>query len=880
MNRHIEILAPAGSYESMRAAMNGGCDAVYIGGSSFGARAYADNLGEDDLLRAIDEAHIRNKKLYLTVNTLVKEGERTEKLYNFLYRPYLEGLDAVIVQDVGVMNFIHRNFPDLPIHASTQTTITMAQGANLLKASGVKRLVLARELSMDEIREMHEYTDLELEVFVHGALCYCYSGQCLMSSLIGGRSGNRGRCAQPCRQPYQFFSGSRELSDGKKDVLLQKDIIKENPPKQDTPWKDLLNKVLHGNYLLSTKDINTIELIPELIKAGASSFKIEGRMKSPEYSAGVSAIYRKYTDLYYELGEEGYMEYIKSSEYKSDMNDLLDLYNRGGFSQGYGKTYHGKEMLSMYRPNHSGILIGNVRKIKNGIADIILAQDVNAQDVLEIRADNNERAYEFTVAENMGKDTILRINTGNKRNIVKPGLNVYRTRNNKLLSSLNEEYISKDKRTYISGLLTAIEGERLKLRLKLELTPELKPVLKPESEHRYNYIEISVEGDRVQKALKKPMTVDELTAPIKRLGDTMFVFETLSTKIQGSVFVPVSKLNELRREAVEKLKGAMLDAYRRQPVRQSVKQSENSELPESLCDNPELGTICEEDMEREYQGIIACVSTTEQLEQVLRYREVSCVYLDLAAFGEGALPELAHSIRMAGKSCRVMLPVIIRSLLYKELKAGLPSLWKSGDIGGFIARSFEGAALLKDIKDSTGIDKEIILNHNMYIFNRDARDFWRQRGITRFTAPLELNCKELAALKIADCDLVIYGYMPVMVSAQCLYESLDVCTKSLQEADINGPDYLLDKTGRKFYVGRECRGCANIIYNGQCLSLLKYSREVKGLRPLGLRMDFTFETAEETERALKAFIDVFVHGKEQLNTIGEYTTGHFKRGVL
>ncbi len=247
MKKQVEILAPAGSYDGMRAAMNAGCDAVYIGGSSFGARAYADNPDTGVLLRAIDEAHIRGKKLYLTVNTLLKEDELAGQLYSFLEKYYLQGLDAVIVQDVGVLHFIHEHFPKLPIHASTQMTLTMAQGANLLKDYGVTRLVASRELSLKEIQILRENTKLEIEAFVHGALCYCYSGQCLMSSIIGGRSGNRGRCAQPCRMPYQLFLGDKKLSSDQE------------------------------KYLLSPKDINMAALIPEFIEAGINSFKIEGR---------------------------------------------------------------------------------------------------------------------------------------------------------------------------------------------------------------------------------------------------------------------------------------------------------------------------------------------------------------------------------------------------------------------------------------------------------------------------------------------------------------------------------------------------------------------------------------------------------------------------
>ncbi|MEG0721978.1 MAG: peptidase U32 family protein, partial [Lachnospiraceae bacterium] len=262
MKKKIEILAPAGSYESLKAAVKAGADAVYIGGSCFGARAYADNLNEEKLLEAIDYVHLHDCKIYLTINTLLKEKEIEKQLYDYLLPYYRQGIDAVIVQDVGVLEFIKERFPDLPIHASTQMTITNVAGAKFLEEQGVERVVPARELNLTEIREIAEHTGLEVECFVHGALCYCYSGQCLFSSLVGGRSGNRGQCAQPCRLPYQV--------EGEK-----------NP-----------------SYLLSLKDICTLQMIPEMVKAGITSFKIEGRMKKPEYVAIVTAMYRKYLDLY------------------------------------------------------------------------------------------------------------------------------------------------------------------------------------------------------------------------------------------------------------------------------------------------------------------------------------------------------------------------------------------------------------------------------------------------------------------------------------------------------------------------------------------------------------------------------------------------------
>ena len=260
MKREVEILAPAGSWECLEAAVCAGADAIYIGGSRFGARAHADNLNEERMLEAIDYVHLHGRKLYMTVNTLLKEQELGE-LVDYL-RPYYEqGLDAVIVQDIGAMRLIREAFPDLPLHVSTQATVTQTLSAQLFQRMGAERIVPARELSLEEIKNMKNATGLEIECFVHGALCYCYSGQCLMSSMIGGRSGNRGECAQPCRLPYRV----------------------ENRKSAD---------------LMSLKDLCTIDMIPELVEAGIDSFKIEGRMKQPDYVYTVTQMYRKYTDIY------------------------------------------------------------------------------------------------------------------------------------------------------------------------------------------------------------------------------------------------------------------------------------------------------------------------------------------------------------------------------------------------------------------------------------------------------------------------------------------------------------------------------------------------------------------------------------------------------
>ncbi|MCD8221909.1 MAG: U32 family peptidase [Clostridiales bacterium] len=302
----MEILAPAGSVASMKAAINAGADAVYMGGSRFGARAYADNPQEDQFLEAMDYAHLYGCKVYMTVNTLMKEKELDE-LYAYLKPYYERGVDAVLVQDYGAFMQIRELFPDLPLHVSTQMTVTGPYFAKRLKELGASRIVAARELSLEELRGIRDQADIEVESFVHGALCYCYSGQCLMSSLIGGRSGNRGRCAQPCRLPYEW---------------------EENADKKN-------------RYLLSMKDLCTLELLPDILEAGVCSLKIEGRMKSPRYTAGVVRIYRKYVDRYLEKGKDGY--YVE----KEDEEELLKLFDRGGLTQGYYRKHNGRDMIAL-----------------------------------------------------------------------------------------------------------------------------------------------------------------------------------------------------------------------------------------------------------------------------------------------------------------------------------------------------------------------------------------------------------------------------------------------------------------------------------------------------------------------------------------------------
>ncbi len=317
-----ELLAPAGSLDICKAVIHAGADAVYLGGSKYGARAFAQNFSESEVLEALDFAHLYGRRIMLTVNTLLKNREMGRELYEYLKPFYEHGLDAVIVQDYGVFQFVRKYFPELPVHASTQMSVANVQGARFLQKQGAARIVTARELSLPEIRRIYDETGVEIESFIHGALCYCYSGQCLMSSLFGGRSGNRGRCAQPCRLSYQVT--------------------------------DETGKVYHRKekYPLSPKDLCAVELLPQLCEAGIYSFKIEGRMKSLEYAAGVTGIYRKYLDLYETDPRSFHVE-------ERDRKTLLQLGNRNGFTRGYYEMRNGRSMMTLTDSSHSS---GNAKE--------------------------------------------------------------------------------------------------------------------------------------------------------------------------------------------------------------------------------------------------------------------------------------------------------------------------------------------------------------------------------------------------------------------------------------------------------------------------------------------------------------------------------------
>lgn len=748
--KELELLAPAGSLKTLKAVIHAGADAVYLGGSMFGARAYANNFNEEELLEAIRFGHIHGRKIILAVNTLLKEYELGQ-LYDYL-RPYYEaGLDAVIVQDMGVMEFIKTHFPNLPIHTSTQMTITNVDGARLLKEQGVERVVTAREMSLEEIQRIHDEVGVELESFIHGALCYCYSGQCLFSSIIGGRSGNRGRCAQPCRLSYEVLQGEKSLTGH------------------------------HATPILSLKDMCTLPFLYELADHGVYSFKIEGRMKTPEYAAGVVSIYRKYMD--------SYLDGSRIPVEKKDIRALLELGNRGGFTNGYYYHHNNSDMLSGESASHNkseGVLQDNIRR----------------------------------------------------------------------------EYVETELKEKIKG--------------KLILNKECPAKI----EVQYGKIKVSYQGDMVLVAQNRPLTKEVVTEKITKTGNTPFVFESLEVTMDDDIFMPVNQLNQLRRGALEALEEALLKPYERTlPELEETSSTETDRqitgkaVNEKQISGQSLSQTSGRQSASSVTEVRVLIEEPEQLAAVLKADFVDAVYLDCMLYTrEKLIRKLSEDIdrvHASGKKAFYVFPFIFRqqtSLFYEKIMPELKKL----SLDGVMVRSLDEIAFLKEWGNESW---QMVSDSNLYTYSNEAAEYFYHLGMLQDTIPVELNRKEILRRENKRSEMILYGRLPLMITAQCIHKNTLGCMHQPKVLT------LKDRYHVQFPVKNFCTECYNVIYNSLPVCLFKEDATIKRIAQAAVRLSFTTETAEETEQILTIYGDIYKNGGilEQLPM--ECTNGHFKRGV-
>lgn len=779
MLNRTEILAPAGTACAVRAAVNAGADAVYLGGSMFSARAFAGNFDEAELIDTIDYCHIHDVRVYLAINTLLRNDE-IKMLPKYVEPYYREGVDGIIVQDVGVVSVLSGCYPDLPLHGSTQMSVSSEYGAAFLRNLGMTRFVPSRELSLKEIRDIKNRVDIEIETFVHGAMCYSYSGRCLMSSYAGGRSGNRGRCAQPCRRLYTVNDGSNAC------------------------------------YALSMKDMCMLGRLDELMEAGIDSFKIEGRMKKPEYVAACVRAYREVRDAC--LNGDDIMGIAAEHE-----KVLLDVYNRGGFCSGYYFTGNGRAMLADKRPNHTGLRIGGVERLAPPYVDIRLSEKVGVGDVLEIRGRRED--VELTSNAHGDIGALLRLKAKSFK-AISVGDEVYRTRNAGLLSELSDIAPAK---VGLSAELSAHVGEPLTLRLKC------------------GDIAVCSEGILCETASKSPVTSGQIIQRLTRTGDTEYVIDDVSVDVDEDVFVRLGAVNELRRCGLELMSEALKAHFRRRDglaVLQDVPK-ESGGAGNDKC------------------GFMVCVRTPEQVSIVKNYKWIHTVALDYSIYSHAA------ELKAAGQEVLIILPEILRQNKLDEsgdagVSAMIDVINDSRICDGVVLRNIDELGLIK----SSGYTKRLLLSPSLYAYNDDACEFYKTNvgaaGLG-LMASEELTLEELSNMSY-NSMIKIYGHQEVMVTAGCV--RLNYCGETGSKLMT-----LTDEKGNRFYVKADCERCLNVIYNGVPTDITDKRDMLGGLD--NCYAEFTIEDGRRT----KEILDVLSDGLHLRHAAGDFTRGHYYKGV-
>ncbi|WP_018248448.1 DUF3656 domain-containing U32 family peptidase [Orenia marismortui] len=821
-SKQVELLSPVGNWDSLYAAVQNGCDAVYLGGKSFNARENADNFSLEELKEVFDYAHIRGVKVYLTVNTLYKDSEVADVL-EFIEKIYHYGVDAVILQDLGVARLVSLNFPDLELHASTQLTIHNLEGARYLEELGFSRVVVARELSIPEIKEIAEGSNLEVESFVHGALCISYSGQCLMSSLIGGRSGNRGRCAQPCRLPYT-------LVDLENEGVVSEEFTKK--------------------HLLSPKDINTLEIIPELIDAGISSFKIEGRMKRAEYTALITEKYRKYLDQSLAVQETKYQ--VK----EEDQEEVKQIFNRGGFIPGYYLGKNNLDLISYQRPKNWGIKVAQVidYDYQTKECKVKLSKEVKAGDGIEIWTKSGRNPGLILSKYDQITDDIIRFKISGR---ISSGDLVYRTSHQELLARLQESFQLKDtiKNLEIYGRFSAKLGESMKLKLW---------------DQAGHYVESSSDF-LPEEAKKRAIGAEDFQEQLEKLGNTPYQLGSLELDIDNNLFVPISKINELRRDAVEKLNQIRSKQFISTPRKNKLKidrfklkrgrRSTKKELSIYLKGSKEIEEILKQDIDRLYYDI----------------RDVDLSNLD----------SLVKIVKEYKTELFIRLPQIARLEEIKELKKKLELLEKS-KIDGYLVPQLGIAEMLKNTS------KDLIADYPLNNFNSYTVKHWSDMKYKNVILSPELNLKEIkniANYNNINKEVIIYGHLPMMITEYCAIASVHKGFDSDKDCNhecLTANYGLLDRKGMVAPIEADANTCRTIIYNSQPLYLVDHFDEIMNSGCQSYRLDFVLEDQEEIIEVIKAYKAKLNDPQVNSQFIKElslkfkrkgYTTGHFYRGV-
>lgn len=755
MKNEIELLSPVGDFECLKAAVQNNADAVYFGADLFSARASAKNFNLEELEQAIKYCKIRGVKTNLTLNILIKDNEISDA-FELAKKAYEFGIDAIIVQDLGLAKQLITAFPDLPIHGSTQMSVHNLQGALELQSLGFKRVVLSRELSIEEIEYITQNVDIEIECFIHGALCISYSGQCLFSSMIGGRSGNRGKCAQGCRLPYELIENEE--------------------------------KVIDKGYLLSPRDLCALDYIPRLLNCGVKCLKIEGRMKNPEYVAIVTRIYRKYIDL----AKSG-KPYIIDEK---DKTDLLQAFNRGNFSVGHLDSHPNQDLIFKEKPNNMGLLVGHISKYNSskGLITLSTNQPLQIGDTVSLEKETGT----YTISELMSNNNNLKqahsgdlVTIGRMKGKIKVGDKVYKMTSKTLqceaLASFENDV--QNKKIPLNCEINIQKNSPISMRVRSASNLEL-----------YKKLNIYCQIDTMPiDAQKHPLEKEKVISQISKTTNSLYYFKNIKIDLEENVFLPnIKSLNELRRTALE-----LVEEYATSKVTRTSKSTLSELNLSSVSSNT--------------QNISLLLNTLSSEINYAELEGISNIYLPLKYF---TLKNYSQIISLLSQKFNVYIymPTIIKANYRNLLVTNIENTISKYNIRGFVISNISNIKLLEQYSsnDFDFIANYSLNIFNKYSINELINLGIKRFTISPELNKETIN--ELATM--TNQELIVYGRTPLMNMNYCPIGNSNHCYPTCQaKCSTENNYYLKDRMNFKFPLIPDKIQTVSTLYNSKITSI-------------------------------------------------------------